>query len=259
MNKNSETYQLIDDYLLGRLTEEESTRIEERIASDEEFAEKVQMHQAVIDGLTEHASEELKSELNSNRVKRAYSGKSVASGLKCLGYAAVLLVLIGVAGYFYLTRSTLSEKLYEEYFTIYPDRITEGTRGDQSFFTRLSEEDQAAIKKSLEAYENQDYLSVIDRLERNQELLNEYPALKFYLALSHSQSGNPEKAIGYFKGLKNTPEDFYSEVLPWYLALSYLQSNQPEMAKNQLTLIIEKEYVFDVKAQEILQMLESSN
>ncbi len=259
MNKNSETYQLIDDYLLGRLSEDESARIKEHIASDNEFAEKVQMHQAVIDGLAEHASEELKSELNSNRVKPKASDKPVASVLKKLGYAAVLLLLVGVAGYFYLSRPTLSENLYQEYFTPYPNRVTEGARGTQSYFAELSDEDKATITKSLEAYENQEYHSVISNLEKMAELLNEYPALKFYLALSHSQSGNPEKAIKYFEELKSTPEDFYSEVLPWYLSMSYLQNNQPEMARGQLTIIVEKEYVFDEKAKEVLRLLESSN
>ncbi len=256
MNKNSETYQLIDDYLLGRLSDEALARIKERIASDEEFAEQVRIHQAVIDGLTDHASEELRSELNKSPVKEKKVPVSSFSRIKKLGYAAVLLALFGVAGYFYLTRSTLNEKLYEEYFSSYPNRLTEGLRGSQPYFTGLSEENMAGITKGLEAYENKDYQGVIHNLERKPELLNEYPALKFYLALSHSQSGNPEKAIRYLKELDKGQKDFYIEVLPWYLALSYLQNNQPEMAKSQLKVIIEKGYMFDENAQEIMQMLE---
>ena len=222
----------LEAYYDGELTAEETTRLRERLATEPELAARVARWEAVHrHGLLAPPSpaeeqQRLRQKLSAFEAE-LQGGEAQVRSLPVRRWwlvAASVLVLL-LAGYWWLQRPTATQQLAEEYFEWLPRQ--EAMLGPAV--------DAAA---GLLAYDRQEYEQAYPLLIQGvaNGVLDSVNLL--YAGVAALGVGEPEVATGVLQELLATGRYAMEEgELRYYLALAALQSGEREEALRQLTLI----------------------
>ena len=254
---------LIEKYLEGNLTAKEKAEFELRLAKDTELAKQFAEMQDFMLSMQVFGRNELKNELKavaeaealpadlfaeSTQKKTVKSEGKVRPLLsrKMVGIAAVVLALL-VPTIILLNNQTVApEKLYKEYFAVYPNMVAPIVRGNAS---------QKPLEQAMEAYEGGDYNTAIQKLQNLKVPASKKEGVQFYLAMAHLAKGEAKIAVEQFQKLQTQTLNNYQEQTQWYLAMAYLANKEVALCKQQLQKLAAKNGFYQKKAQALLSKL----
>lgn len=255
-----EKIQLIEDYLLQRLSFEENLAFEQQLKNNPPLSKELELYKLLFQGIElEGKITKFSMHLNALRTtssapisapaaKKQVSRKTGAS-VKTIqrwiaGAAAVVLLLVG--SYWYLNDDS-TETLYSKYYQVYPGSVQKSiVRGD----TINSLEEQA-----MQAYEARNYSRAAALITSVIQTKPEDPDWPFYLGISYLELNNFEQAEKYLKISATSPQSMYSKQARWYLALAYIKNNEKAKAKEILNTLKLQTGVYSDKAKQLVEQL----
>lgn len=232
----------IDDYLSGRLGQEERQAFEEELSRNPKLKEQLEL-QRDMDFLLKHEKERtaLKAVLKSEGADffRTEAQPQQRGRLRWIGWvvaaaAAVVLLLV--------LRPLLFEgSLYEEYAEFPPLALSE----------KGAEMDWSGAEQ---AFNTGDYPEASRQLEAYlQEFPDDYQA-RLYLGITRMQTGDLAEARRLFSEVAEASPPLANHA-NWYDALSYLKAGNIAAARRRLQQI-ESDSPFYRRAQEVMERLE---
>lgn len=163
---------------------------------------------------------------------------------KWLAIAASFLVLISVSFFIWKNSGANSEKIFAQYFDLYPDVVTEVKRGDENAETELVE--------AMDFYEKKEFEKAIRIFSKYSDEVQ----VQLYIAISELGKGNADSCLNILNKIeKESGSKKISDGIIWYKALAYLKKGDTEKAKNVLMEISGSEHYKKTDAMLILKKL----
>jgi len=257
-----EKIQLIEDYLLQRLSTEQNLAFEQQLKNDPPLVKDLELHNLLLQGIelegkltkfskhlntlkTASSSEHISNLVVAKRQATGKTGASVKTIQRWIaGAAAVILLLVG--SYWYLNDDS-TESLYNKYYQVYPGSVQKSiVRGDTSYTL----EEQA-----MQAYEGRNYQRAAALITSVIQTKPEDPDWPFYLGISYLELNDFKQAERYLKISATNPRSMYIKQAQWYLALSYVKNNQNAQAKEILNNLKLQTGVYSDKAKQLVEHL----
>lgn len=261
MEKNFLQVEQIDNYLSGKLSEEERAEVNRRLAEDSEFRDLFDEIELLRKGIRRTGARSTKEEkleklamATSESDRNIHFEKPKAKQVSLFQYAnqyklaiAAAITLI-VVSWFALTTITTSnpEDLFKENFTAYT-APNGSTRGDRS-------EAMEGMAAAYADYSAGNYAGAARGFEGSMSESTNIEKDKFYLGNSYLSIGDAEKAVELFTEVidQNGPLKILAT---WYLGLSYLQLDEVGKAKASFKSVVEADAEKADEAREILRKL----
>jgi len=224
--------------LKGQLTPEQKEEIELKISSDSE------VKKAHLEFL---ATYELSAVLERRELLEKVKGIHTHTQLKnrflkpsYFAYALAASIILALF-IFNPFNNNSSQKLADQYFKSYPDRIT--TMGTE----------KTEISVAMDFYNAGNYQDALNHFIPLEDTIN----APFYMAICHLNLDNAEAAKDILDQIVTNSKNSYYEPSLWYLSLAYLQLDEVNSAKEYLKAIVATPNIsFHKKdAQKILQEL----
>jgi len=234
---------LIEKYLYEELSEVEMQAFEQRLDSDAEFADEVQLRSVLFAKTKSDFKQQLKV---AHQKAQENPGSKPPAKITPLYYikriAAVLILGVFAFLLYHSLGSSGATNLVDNHIAQTHDAPA----------TLMGDNDNtAAWKAARNAYRKGDYEVSIREIEKIAPLNNEQ---QFYLGLAYLYNGNYDKSITQFEPIIQQNNIDYSPTSSWYISLAYLKNNQPEQAKKYLQQIQEGTWKYK-EAQKLLDTL----
>lgn len=233
--------ELIDDFLSGKLSENERIKFEERLKFDKALVDEVAFiiatkhfhyHKSV-----QQKKEDWKKLYQENNKKAKFSVSRAWTYTGTFAAAACLILLI--YQFIFINNPTSQEYVASYISTNYTTLSTQmGT-------------DDGSISSAVELYNNKQYdqaLKALDLIQANAKVLE-------YKGLTELQLKNYEAALTNFQEMEKM-EDSVIKKAPFYQAITLIELNREKEAKVILEKIIKEPNLFGQKeAKELLKLL----
>ncbi|MCF8243007.1 MAG: tetratricopeptide repeat protein [Melioribacteraceae bacterium] len=225
------------DYKSGNLGEQGLRRVEEHLID-------CPLCSDAVDALDEYKTEEIKSGINKVSKKVGASVKSNYNIRMMVTSAAAVLMIVSVS-LLYLMNSSMNEKLYTEYFDIYPDVTMHKRSGG----------DVNKLNEAMDLYNQGKYPESIAAFNKILETGRNESAY-FYKGVSLMALDKFAEAILTFENITtDAGNGFYSEA-NWYTALCYIFLDDIKSAKRYLFITAESPD-YKIQSKEIMERLEN--
>lgn len=260
----------IERYLLNEMTSEEAQEFSNKIESNPQLKEEVEMV-ALIIGATRKVGEkedladiEVLRQASLSEVEDLISKKSAiaadatAKKTPMLSIRTAIWTLSGIAAIFlavlfinYNKQSSNLNQLYTDFYQPLVEEEYGVTRGSED----VSEADNLLLIDGLNLYYQGEYTEALTKL--NQISAGVQRSVSVFSAISLLETGKPKQAVQL---LKTSISDYgegweYYQDAQWYLALAYLKSKQVEDAEEVLQQIVVEDRFYAEKASKLLQDL----
>lgn len=248
MSEDLQKTELIERYIRGELNREELVDFEEKLETNSDFREEVNVFKDILLGSKLHGKNFLKAEVkkihkklqkkgffesfSSNESKiinmknESNSNKSKTGMGKILGIAATIALLL-FAGYFFYNKESAVKNNYSDIFEkIYtPENIKLNSILDDlsSVGMAASDDPQAdSLAVGLTLYKEYKYEETRSYLAAFVEKYPDDHIGKLYLGLSLLQQSEYAKASRHLQEVSQVPGFEHKDVADWYLAQCYL-------------------------------------
>ncbi|MEO1258788.1 MAG: hypothetical protein AAFZ15_08315 [Bacteroidota bacterium] len=216
--------QLMDDYIMGQLTEKDSIDFENELQSNEQFAADFELHKNMVAGIKALGNRELKNELKI--IHQQVTKPTTRVRPIWYRYVAVASILVLIAaGIWVVNQNNSNRDLFLEYYAPYKISLT--VRGEPN----------AALMKSAEdAYLNGDFKTAAFEIEN---ILKENYNSQLVLAagIAYLEMDLYEQAIQKFNLLIDNNDEFLKDQAVWYLAMTMLRCNKRKEAGQYLEIL----------------------
>ncbi len=216
-------FELIEQYLVNKLSPEELASFNEKNRTDIKWMKKVEEVKLLLVGVRETKlvkslegfHDELRLE-NSSPVKSASVFRLNTRWM----VAASLFIIASITTWLLVTGKTQNEKLYSRYY-----------QPDPGLMTAMGSSDNYLFEKGMVSYKNGEYKNAIETWA---PLLLENPAsdtLQYFLGVAHQATGDDKRAKQHLEIiLKDSTNYFYHDAC-WYLGILLLKRGETEPAK----------------------------
>lgn len=241
---DEDIYILIDRYLAGELSVEETQAFEARIKSDTGFAEKVLLYRSLTDDLrSKFSGEEEEARLRANLAAIAQAEIQAEEQAKVISlrwyhWAAAACIALVAVMWFYRGKSALPE--YAEY--AFHGTLALAERGNDSL-----------QQQAEEAFNAKQYPQAIHYLDRLLEADPDNRELQLYRGVALLEVGRIGEAESIFNAIRSS-DTAYKHKATWYLALSALKQKDYDRCRALLGQIPEESEDY-ASAREILDRL----
>ncbi len=235
----------IDDYLLGRLNQQDLKEIESLLATDSAFAQTVKERQLLINVIDGFGDIEMKHQIQ--QVHQQEIARSKRINRRQWFYAAAAILLLVATSLWYLNQKTTTpSQIFANYYQTYPI----------NFSTRNNLAQDPLLAKAESAYHTKDYENAFISFEAYASKNAANSKVTLALGICEIERNNNTKALQYFESLIQNDFDSYKDHAYWYAALILLQQNNLKKAKNYLQQIIKNNRPpFHLKAKEIIEKI----
>ncbi len=240
----TDTDTLIEKYLYKELSEAEIQEFEQRMESDTDFADEVELRSVIFAKAKSDFKQQLKAAHQKAQENPATKPSAKITPLYYLKRIAAVLILGVLAFLLYdkLTKPNQAD-LVNNYIA---ETHTAPT-------TLMGENDNAAAWKAAKnAYQKGEYETTASEIEK---ITSPEPEQQFYLALAHLYNKNYDKSIAQFESIIQQNNINYAPSSKWYISLAYLKNNQAEQAKKYLQQIVKDKSWKHQEAQKLLETL----
>jgi tetratricopeptide (TPR) repeat protein len=232
--------EIIDKYLNGELKGEELEAFKKRLAEDKQLRDELALEEDLNKMILENEdviefrkvvgvvrdSLIQDKEMNSSEKIKNLNSKST---IKWYLIAASIIIIAGLAGYFYILSNNLSsnDRLFAQYYR--------PLSSDMSYRSESNGNDLMAL--GLSEYEDKNYLKAISYLSSYiKSDSNNYSAYLF-LGISYIEVDSLQKAIDNFKIIIDNNNNPFIDYATWYLALTYIKTGNKSYKKSIQTLL----------------------
>ena len=243
---------LIEAYINGELSSEETLGFENRLTADGPLKELLDVYVILKEGIQTAGKKALLHKFEtwdqgmSNPLVQAKttSPKSINLGV---WRAAAAVLVIGTLGFFlwYSSGVQKSKRLYNEYFEVYSNVMVPITRSNQD----LTQTEEAFL-----SYESGDYESAIEGFTKLLET-EERSFLYFYRAMGLMSIKQYQGAIKDLETVISLKDEFAVQS-NWYKALCYLAEGDTASASIVLNSISSGKSSYKEKSVELINQLE---
>lgn len=249
MSKPQNEIDLIEQYLEGSLDEEKKQLIEKKISKDENFAEEIEQHKLLIDGLKYSERRKLYEKLktwdlelsNDFELKPKHMIRQPTNWY--YGIASIILFI------------SISLLIYSNFYSGY-DNLVADYYNPYTYIPGINRGEAIAdnsLDHIFKYYDRGDYIQtiqLIDQLEDDQKT----EQLNFILANAYQANTNYYYAIKVYEQIINTGS-IYVTGSKWYLALCYLSVKHVEQATILLEELKGSATSYSPKAKNLLEDL----
>lgn len=237
-------YELLHDYLWGRLEPAAREALEARLAVDEELAEALAHERLLCRAVQSMGDTRLKAALgdeerfmkNEDRLRPAWTRIKVAAAVLILAAFAFVL--------YQQFNPTSADNLFATYFTPYPNQLELGHAGQSE--TELGE---AMANYDRGAYHTA--IPQLDRLRRQEGDLN----VGFYQGVALLATEQYHAALPHFQAIPATHRLYWEA--HWYQALCLIGRGDETTARTALQRLVEQGDYQQEKARQLLDNLDS--
>ncbi|GEQ85193.1 hypothetical protein ULMS_07010 [Patiriisocius marinistellae] len=210
-----EQEQLIQHYVAQKLSKIEMEEVAHKMKVDATFKAAVDEYKLIASSIKISEKDKLKKRLQAIENERTPK----KNPFKIWQIAATIAVLIGIGSFYVFQNSNNAQSLYASNFEPYPNTLQPVVRdipGNLAFME----------------YENGNYEKAISEFQKMLEL-QDNPDIKFYLAMSHLNTGATDKALIILKSIEDTNTRYLPQT-HWYSALAHLKSEDKKSALQSL-------------------------
>lgn len=251
-------YRLIKRFFNFELTKRELDLVEHRLEEDSEFREKMRFYEfADTKFKTEFEAQEITEKQQLKQEWAKWNNTTPTPSLyrrlqspKILGVAASLILLFGICIWWLNTTPQLDKNQLVAQYWNETAQVTQ-------IITRASTNDDQAIKdltNALNLYNKSQYGQALVQLEKltTTALFDQVILLQ---GQCYFQLNEVDSAAQKFQQVIDLEQVGLKDKARWYLALTYLKGDNYGLAKQQLNIIIERDYPLAKDAKELLQKL----
>lgn len=224
--------ELIDDYLMGKLDDEQSRKVERLAETDDDFRTELDFCRQTKSAFAVQEHGRLKRRLQSlsdNAPKPLYSNRSRTIFVKPFWLAASAVLLICSIGFYVWSvrqSTTNPTDLYMAYFEPYPNLVLPVTRDEVQL-------DERAVAYSY--YEQADYTKAYELFgSLSEDVLDDDPEILFYKGISALQLDLNGEAIRLLNTYQNDGTAKLGRQAKWYEALAHLKQGDKKEARKLL-------------------------
>ena len=235
--RNPEIFDLIESYLMDKLSSKDRQEFEQRMESDATLKAEVEKHFDLHKSISN-------ADLIDFRKKVMLAEKNYNSSSKSISWwkiAASLVVLLGLGILFSILWDDKPAILFDDYYRPYP--VEDVFRGEAS----------NSLEQAVDLYTNEDYENAIPAFKKLKEKFPSNYQLTMYLGSCYLGINNPDKALNEFQQLTTIPA--YQEHATWYLSLSYLSLGNKAKASSLLQKIVAYDGIYKSDAINLLEDL----
>ncbi|MGK7393334.1 MAG: tetratricopeptide repeat protein [Candidatus Cyclobacteriaceae bacterium M3_2C_046] len=250
MATDDQIRELIDQYLRGELSSNQTQTLMEKLAQDPELKKIFEQEKILVEGIRKVARQKnlhrlMQLEQSLPEVKPKRTLENSLNNRFWIGLAATLLIMAVTYVFFFHQFKLESQELYAQHFEPYPNIVYS--------IKRSSQEPQSQLKTTFQLYEQEDYEQAIQGFEQlPPEAVS--PTTLFYQGNAHLVLGQAEPAIDLFRQVIESQQEFANQA-KWYLSLAYLSQDQPKIAREWLQQIVTDQNSYSPKAQAILDKM----
>lgn len=233
----------IEDYLMGKLSEEEVAIFEREMAADADLNEEVQRMKLIRDSIEFYGDENLKKKFDviHEEVTKKKSALTyhINTG-KMIAAAAIIVSLVSSVFLLNTFENKNIEDIYEEYYEI-------------PAINNVSRDNDEPLDLAESYYKKNDYerafLAFSEEKVKNPDQLN----LVFYMAICAHETGRDSTARVLLEEIIRQDHPAMLDDAKWYIAMNYLSRNEPAEAKKYLLqLKNDSSSFYSLRAGEIL-------
>lgn len=241
---DEDIYILIDRYLAGELSAEETRDFENRISMDTAFAEKVLLYRSVTENLrSKFSGEEEEARLRARLAAIAQAElpaekQAKVVSLRWYHWAAAASVALLVTVWYYTGKTALPQ--YDQF----------ALHGSLALAERGNDSLNLLQQQAEEAFNTKQYPQAIQYLSQLLEADPTNTELKLYKGIALLEADRVEEAEAIFDAIRKS-DTAYRHKATWYLALSALKRKDYQWCRELLKQIPPESEDYD-KAKEIL-------
>ncbi len=226
MELNPEHSRLIDAYILGRLTEEESDTFE-KLMTEEAFFEEVEFRQNVMNSAEVKGNAELRRMLEAE--DQGIKQDSSLFRSRRILYWIALTLGIGICAlvYYTLNQRQNPDQLFIAFYEPFPNLIAPTNRS-QSI-------DRDGIEEAMHAYDNGAYTAASAIFDT---LTNMNQNLSIYHAIANIEIENYQRAENLLLEMTRDKNWKYHDAAQWYLSLLYLKNRNDDKFDSVISQIL---------------------
>ena len=237
----------IEAYFNGTLDDQERKKLEEKMKTDKDFAQEVELYKDIEGGLRLKGNKALKKQLEDihqrvrNKSRQGQIRSLAAYRVATIAAAIALLIL---AGYFLLKPAAPGHlDLFAQNYESYEWNLN--TRGENP---------DATLRNLNQLYQSKAYQQLISEIESLNPNLEQDARLTMALGTAYLSLDEYDKAIQHFQTASDNA--LLQSEANWNIALTYLKSGNTEKAISHLTTIAETTSdLYAQKAKELLKKL----
>jgi TolA-binding protein len=246
-------YDLIENYLDGRLPENEKAAFEERLRQEPSLQEEVEAmrvaRQTIEVGIADRLRAELQTMAAENPGVAGPVKGRVVSLKRIMAVAAGFLLLLAIGAYWQAQLNYSGPALAVQF---YDDAALAGTRSGIQSANELS--------PGLSALQAEDYPTAIAAFSAIPDSSAYFSDAQYLLANALYLSGRYDEAIPVLQALQGCPDPLIAEKADWLLALSYLNNGRkedPAFTGLVNDIALNADHAFHPQAVQVQQKLDS--
>lgn len=210
------TFEAIEAYVLDRMSADERSAFEQRMAANAALRAEVELERENIRAVELGGIERM---LKSISAEEHGSGRGGSDWSRYLKYAAAIVLLAGFSAWWML-RTPLNERLFAEHFVADPGLpVTMGIADDPAFSDAM-----VSYKEGKYAEARAKWMPLLQQGPQND-------TLRYYIACAHLAEGDARAAITLLDGLSNEPGSAFQRRSKWFLFLAYVRTGDANKAK----------------------------
>lgn len=229
-----EAFEELEAYVLGTMEEGQRITFEQKLASDPELREELELERENILAVEMAGVERTLKDLRAAHGTGSTEGGSRWAPL--LKYAAMLALLLG-AGIWWAVRPSAQERVFAQYY-----------HPDPGLPVPMSVVKDPEFQDAMVAYKLEDYAEAVSKWE---PLLRTDPGndtLQFYIASALLAQGRAGEAVPHFREVAANAVSAFQGKARWFLYLAYLRSGNHEAMRH---MGITDDPVYGERAREI--------
>jgi len=249
---NNYRYNQIDDFIQGRMSQQEAISFQNKIDDDPDLAKDYRilkgLHETLVkeDQLEFLKSIDIASKNYDQRHKNDFSRKyPFGIGTRHIPWLAAAAVLLSIAVYILLSTMEKSPQnsLYKKHYAQYKHIIE----------IRDASDSTSTLYSGMQHFKTGSYEKALTSFLEVKEKYNQIST--FYIGLCHMELEQYDKAIIYLDEAANTNSEQKQDA-EWYLALAYLaEGREKDSAKMLDRIIINPRHYYYNQAQNLLAEL----
>lgn len=235
--------QLIDKFLLQKLTDEEQQQFDVKL-NDTSFAKELSFRKTLLEACEVKGNLKLQSLLESEDLNMGR--KNPKNKLRWI-VPTLMTVLFLTFLIFYIINSNknTSDKIFLAHYEPFPNLVEP--------IQRSQDQQLNNIAKIMLAYDSKNYKLALKNINDSSHNIKD---LEIYEAICNIETQNIEKAKIILTKLTTDRNAKYHDASQWYLALIYLKENDLEKAITSFkNIAMNRNHLYRIKAEEILERL----
>ena len=216
-----EELERIERFLNNEMDAAESAAFAAALKNDASLRDKTEEVKLLLLGVKEAA---VKEKLKDYHTEIKPAAKTPVLSMKRWLVAASVIIVAGVAAWFFLVNKTdADKKLYSKYYT-----------PDPGLATVMSSSSNYDFEKAMVEYKNGDYNKALATWKQLLTQKEDNDTLIYFVGAASQAAGKEEEAIAQLQKIAGNPNSAFYNDACWYLGLCYIKKGDKAQAKTYL-------------------------